>query len=97
MLTEVKYLSTLAVYLSPYNTTSKVYIVVDLRKLGQCLHVVGQGTLCGVFTNSSLMLFGIAVQLTHQYAIGSLGVLIGTVSLEVVLHLSAAIEFIGSS
>ena len=43
------------------------------------------------------MLLRIAVQLSHQYTIGRLGVLVGTVSLEVVFHLSATIELISSS
>ena len=40
---------------------------------------------------------GVAIELPLKYTIGCLGVLVGAVCLEVVLHLAAAIELIGGS
>ena len=35
------------------------------------------------------------IELGHEHSVGGLGILIGTVGLEIVLHLAAAVELIG--
>ena len=74
----------------PNDATCEIHVVVLLGESSQLVHVVVEHTIW-------LFLYarGILVELAHQYTIGSLGVLVGTVSLEVFLHLSATEELIG--
>ena len=79
-------------HLSPDDTASEVHVVVLLRELSQFVHIVLQHLLFVLVGTR-----GILVELSHQHAVGGLCILIGTVSLEVFLHLTTAVELIGSS
>ena len=72
---------------SPYDASSKVYVVVLLREVGKEVHVVLQHAV-------RLVLYAgrIHVELTHQHTVCGFGVLVSTVSREVVLHLASAEE-----
>ena len=76
----------------PNDASGKIYIVVALGELSKLVHVIIEYTV-GFLLNTR----GITVQLAFQHAIGSLGILVGAVCLEVFLHFSAAIELVGSS
>ena len=78
--------------LFPHYASCKVDIVVVLRKLCQHVHVVGQLSL-----GLCLVLRAILVELSHEHTIGCLRVLVGTVGLKVVLHLSATIKLVCGS
>ena len=92
MLAEVEYLRPDAVDLAPDDAPGKVDVVIHLRELGQLVNIVLQHFL-GVFVRPG----GILVELTHQHPVRGLGVLVGTVGLEVVLHLASAVELVRGS
>ena len=71
---------------------AKADIIIVLREFCQYIHIVRQCAV-GFFGSSRIIL----VELSHQHTISSLGILVGTVSLEVFLHLASAIEFVSSS
>ena len=77
---------------SPYDTSSKVNVVVLLREVGKEVHVVLQHAVW-------LFLYAgcIHVELAHQHTVCGFGVLVGAVSSEVVLHLASAEELVCGS
>ena len=85
-----EYIALRILHLLPNDATCEIHVVVLLGESSQLVHVVVEHTIW-LF----LYAWGILVELAHQYTIGSLGVLVGTVSLEVFLHLSATEELIG--
>ena len=76
----------------PNDASGKVDIIIVLREFCQYIHIVRQCAV-GFFGSSRIIL----VELSHQHTISSLGIFVGTVSLEVFLHLASAIEFVSSS
>ena len=74
----------------PYDAAGEVYVVIFLGEFCKLVHVVVEYAV-GLFLHAGC----IFVKLTHEYAISSLGVLVGTMGLEVFLHLPAAVELIG--
>ena len=86
----IKHRIALGIFLiAPNDTTCEVDIIVHLRELSQRIHIVFQRLLF-VLVGAR----GILVELSHQHAVSGLGILIGTVGLEIFLHLTTAIELI---
>ena len=90
MLAEIEHLGAHAVNLLPDDSSGEVDVVVLLREFCQFVHIVLQHFL-GILVGT----WGILVEFAHQHAIGSLSILVGTVSLEVVLHLASTVELVG--
>ena len=78
-------------FVSPYYASGKIHVVVLLGEFCQGIHIVGKTTV-GIFLDVGV----VHVQLSHKHTVCSLGVLVGTVGLEVFLHCSAAVELICS-
>ena len=77
-------------HILPNDSPCEIDVVVRLRERRQFVHIVAKNA---VFF---LLIFRrIHIEFAHQHAIGRLGVLVGAVSLEIVLHLASAVEFIG--
>ena len=74
-------------HILPDDSTGESDESVHFRLLIQHVHIIGQGL--WFFFNGVGIIF---VKLSLKHAIGGLGVLIGTVCTEVVLHLMAGIE-----
>ena len=79
-------------YLFPNDASSEIYIILLLREIGKFIHIVVEHALRFV-----LHAWSILVELAHEHAVSSLCILICTMSFEIFLHLSAAIELVGSS